>query len=431
MDGVCLAIILLVSLLNIIMVKKEDRVFVNPSITFSFLWLGIVFLSQIKLFDLYQASKEAYFIIMIGVVAFTIGGKVVERCCRSVNASKQSGSKLIVTNRLNYTILTCITLICISAYLPQLILSIRHMMNGVSLNDVRGYLQDADYSTGWANFLGNYFLLPCATVIELLGPLDYWVGKRNKCFCSLSIILVLVRTFGSGGRTPLFNFVLYFVGAYIFACHRKSSLAKPVRAKDKRKFRVYAQIGIFGLSLVTLMRAAGSLVRKLYFYFAMAPVLLTRWCDTISANNYHGYGIVSFNGFFYIIDYFRKNLTGGNYLPRIIEAYKLIADTDSLWLRITSSGTTANAYVSCFWFFYADAGILGVFILSLLWGAVSMLMYHRAARGTDLRCTAAYLLLFQSIFFSFIRFPFGKAYYLISFLMVYMLAFKKKRIATR
>lgn len=431
MGEVCLAFILLISLLNIMTTKKEDRVFVNPSITFSFLWLGIAFLSQIRLFDLYQASNEAYFIIMIGVVAFTIGGKFIEKCCRSVNVSKQSESKSIAINSLDYTFLICIALICILAYLPQLILSVQHILNGVSLNDVRGYLQDADNSTGWANFLSNYFLLPCATVIELLGPLDYWVGKRNKHLCSLSIILVLVRTFGSGGRTPLFNFVLYFVGAYIFACHRRSLLTKPVRGKEKRKFRVYAQIGIAGLALVTLMRAAGSLVRKLYFYFAMAPVLLTRWCDSTSANNYHGYGIVSFNGFFYIIDYFRKNLTGGNYLPRIIEAYKLIADTDSLWLRITSSGTTANAYVSCFWFFYADAGIIGVFFLSLLWGAASMLMYHRAAKGTDLRCTAAYLLLFQSIFFSFIRFPFGKAYYVISFFMVYMLAFKKKRIIMR
>ena len=144
----------------------------------------------------------------------------------------------------------------------------------------------------------------------------------------------------------------------------------------------------------------------------------------VEESGYHGNGLISFNGIFYLFDYLRKNLFGLRYNKEIIEAYELIASTDSTWLRITSSGTTANAYVSCFWFFYADARMLGVVVLSCLYGFIAGQLYYRSIKYRNPIYIVLYLLVIQSIFFSFIRFPFGKAYYFLAMLIIRFLFFR-------
>ena len=410
----------------ILFTKRQNRNLTNPLIVFSILWTTIVALSQERCFDLYEASDLSFLIILIGVVMFAVG-TLLSRLSSSVNLKFWNhGSIARQKFEINYVVLYITVGVCILYYLPQLIVSIISMLRGVSLNDVRGVIQTAEQSTGITNLVSNYIILPFAIAAEPVGAFDFWLGKRDKRLFSLVFMLVLVRTFGDGGRTPLFNFVIYFAMAYLFKKFyvNGNSSFKTNNRKEKRTFRRYVILGILGVACVTLMRAGGVLIRKAYFYFAMSPVLLTRWIEMVEESGYHGNGLISFNGIFYLFDYLRKNLFGLRYNKEIIEAYELIASTDSTWLRITSSGTTANAYVSCFWFFYADARMLGVVVLSCLYGFIAGQLYYRSIKYRNPIYIVLYLLVIQSIFFSFIRFPFGKAYYFLAMLIIRFLFFR-------
>lgn len=425
--NIYLVLILCVIIVNLFVTPKRFRKIVNPTIFFSISWLVICFLAQMKLLNLYFANEETYFIIWVGVCFFSIGAgssyifKRYTFTCRGHYSEKKEYV-------LRYRLLEILAIISIIYFLPSFIRSLLIMLSGFSLNDVRGVIQESEASTGIANFLYNFFFLPIAVALEPLASIDFWCGKRNMRFILEVVVLVVVRTLGDGGRTPFFNLVLYFIIGYIIhrLWHNKKNkqIELKVEKKERRLFRRVSIVGGLGLLTLTIMRTANTIFRKVYFYFSMSPILLNTWKGIVDDLGYKGYGLVSFNGIFYGIEYFRKNLTGTNYIPNIYDAFKLIISTDSEWKKIAPT-TTANAYVSCFWFFYADGGLIGVMIISLLYGFVLNLCFLKLYKNRSLKMATIYLLLFQGLFFSFIRFPFSKAYYCIAFIIIYMCIFKK------
>ena len=159
----------------------------------------------------------------------------------------------------------------------------------------------------------------------------------------------------------------------------------------------------------------------------MPPVLLSWWTDYIDATEWMGNGLVSLNGVFYFVEYFIKNLVRGVYNEPIKAAYDLVALTDSTRVKIAPP-SSANAYVSCFFFFYADGRLYTVVAFSLVYGFVLSLMYNAISATRDMRKTTLYLFLYQGLFFSFIRFQFVKSYYIIAIMFIYFVAFKKDKI---
>lgn len=421
-------ILLLLSIFNIIITDKKDRKISNPSICFSLLWTFVVSLASFRWLGLHKTNEEEYLLICLGVMAFLVGFHLAS-IFKNKKLVMVSGYDREYTPR--YNILCAVTLICIIYYLPGFFKSMVSMLSGMSLNDVRGNIQGSEYSTGLSNFIPNFVILPISVALEPLAIVDYWFGERKKKFIYLVLALVLVRTLGDGGRTPVFNLVLYFVVANAILNQRRKKdnreedkSEKEKNKRDKKVFKRVSVLGVLALTGLTFMRAANTVFRKLYFYFAMSPVLLSRWDEYIRSIGYRGHGLVSFNGIIYLFEYFRKNLTGTAYSHKIIEAYKLVAMTDSQWMKIAPT-TTANAYVSCFWFFNADFGMAGVIILSLLYGLTLGYFYHRMKNNGNLCTLALFLLLYQGVFFSFIRFPFAKAYYIIAILFICFVAYKK------
>lgn len=422
-------ILLLVCVINIIFTNKDDRKVSNPSICFSLLWTFIVWLSSLRWLSLHKTADREYFLICIGTIFFVVGSQL-SKLFRDKNFVTQTNYENEYNFR--YRLLCILAIGCILFYFPDFVKSIIAMLSGVSLNDVRSSVQESEYSTGLANLIPNYIILPVAIALEPLAIIDFWFGKRNKPFIGLVLVLVMVRALGDGGRTPVFNMVLYFIVANIILNQIKKKeepknleIKEEIKAaKDKKMFKKISVAGVALLGVLTFMRAANTIFRKLYFYFAMSPVLFSRWNEYMEPAHYRGYGLVSFNGIFYFFDYIRKNFFGSDYVESIIEAYNAVALTDSQWMKIAPT-TTANAYVSCFWFFYTDGGVIGVILLSLLYGFVMGRCYDRMKKKKDICTLALFLLLYQGVFFSFIRFPFAKAYYVIAIVIVLYVAFEK------
>ena len=411
-----------ITLLALILTPSKYRTLINPSIAFAGLWTMIVMLAGFRWLSMYPTSDEAYLIIVAGVASFVVGGFIAS-IFKHVNGFSYrplyNGEVVI-----RYKLLMILDIICILYYVPSLIKSLSLMFNGVSLNDVRSLIQDSEYSSGLKNFIPNYVILPISTALETIAVVDFWKGNRNRIFISLTGVLVILRIIGDGGRTPLFNVVLYFVVLFSMIVKDKSESTRN-RKKDRRIFIAIFTGGVLLLAVFTLMRAGKTAYRKLYFYFAMSPVLLTWWTNKINALGYVGHGAVSCNGILYFVDYIIKNMTGSEYEPFIINAYNLVAATDSTWIKIAPT-TTANAYVSCFTFFYADGGWVGVILLSFLYGFILNRSFYNIEKFKGNACQiACYLMLFQGMFFSFIRFPFAKAYYIIALILVRFVAFKR------
>ena len=419
--------LLLVFVINLLITRKKDRTVLNPSILFTTLWTFIVFLASLRCIELYPASAKSYLIIFLGVLSFTIGSSIANllnnvHCKRSRFASNIT---------LRYNLLCICAMICIMYYLPGLIRSIRLMAQGASIGDMRSVIQNTELASGWNNFVPNFIILPLAISLEVLAIADFFLGKHHRGLFATTATLVAVRVLGDGGRTPVFNLLIYFLAMYMLAKYdNKENSRLKKSSHNKKKIIVIIILIVIFLVIITFIRSDMKIIsafRILYFYFAMPPVLLSWWTDYIDMTGVMGNGLVSLNGAFYLVEYFIKNLLTGVYNEPIKVAYDLVALTDSTWIRIAPP-SSANAYVSCFFFFYADGRFYTVVAFSLIYGFALSLMYNTVIASKDIRKTTLYLFLYQGLVFSFIRFQFVKAYYVIAILFIYFIAFKKDMI---
>lgn len=412
-----LSICLSVAFLN---ARKENKNILNPSILCPGLWLVIVILGDFQLFTLKTASETARMCIGIGVASFVMG---------SLTYSKFFGkykirAKYNIQDKPNYNLIYFMSAICIVYFLPRAISSINVLLNGNKLSTIRNLAQGTKNNTGFANFWYNFIVLPSAVIIEPLAMSDFWQGKKSTKIFVINLLIVFLRVIADGGRTPLFNLVLYMlVGYYLFKDRKSKKIIHDV-AKKQRKIKRYGLLAVILLGIVSLSRSVSTIWRLAYFYFAMSPILLTNWLRMIDTRHFLSYGLTSLNGFIYPITYIIKNLLRVNYPKSIINAYYFIAETDSTWLLINGQGTDANAYVSMFTFFYADARWLGVVLGSFLYGFLMQYLYTKMQKNKKMLNISLYMLAYQGLFFSFIRFPFVKGYYCLAYLFISLVAFR-------
>ena len=409
-------------ILALLCTKKKYRSLMNPSILFPIIWTFIFVLGKLRFFRLYEASDTAIACIQLGTLSFTLGS-LLWSAIRNHFSFKSSHWLVYDDRNLNYNVLYAVAGVCIVYFLPQMFRSLAVILSGGGLHSIRGLIQNVDSSTGIMNFLYNFIILPAAIVIELIGPLDYWFGKRNKILFGLSLVLVLIRVLADAGRTPLFNFLIYMILGYVCTRNKSRYLSKEEKRR-KKAFRWVALFAVVFLGLTSLSRAGSSIWRIAYFYFAMPNVLLTRWIEIVDSSKFISYGITSLNGLFYAISYLIKNIFRVDHFKLVIDSFNQIALTDSTWFKINGQTTTANAYVSMFWFMYADGRLFGVLLGSFLYGLYMNILYRNLVSNRSQRNAAIYFLAFQGMVFTFIRFPYAKTYYWIAFLALRFLIYR-------
>lgn len=417
---------LLLVITSILFVKKTYRSLLNPIIIFAVLWFSITTLSSLRLFQLFEIDSQTQQIISLGSLFFVISG-IIAIWFRDKFYFKFSTDAVFEKNfEINYKLFFLLGSICFVYFVPDFITSVITLVQGGNLNMVRQVAQGMADSSGLKNFIGTFIVIPSATVLEILGVLDFWNNKKGRKLFYLSLAIIIIRVFGDAGRTPLFNVVIYLLLTIV--ANKFSRRTEKKNKKNTAKILKYGLLGSITLFISTLSRTTTTVYRMIYFYFAMPPVLLERWNTVVDSERFVSNGFVSLNGIFFSVSYILKNIFNINYSPRVIEAYTMVANTDAIWYNIAPGLTKANAYVSLFWFFYTDGRLFGVVIGSILYGLFCGYTFCKYMKIRNIKNLAILLFVYQGVLFSFIRFPFAKVNYVISFALLLFFAFKKKGI---
>jgi oligosaccharide repeat unit polymerase len=306
------------------------------------------------------------------------------------------------------------------------------LLGGNGLDTIRSLAQNSDSilndRSSIENTLRILIILPSATALEPLTAIDFWLGKRDKRLFVICIIIVVLRVVVDAGRTPLVNFLMYMLIGYFLTATYK--MRKKTWHKRRKKWMNFVIISFGGIVLyfTTMSRDGMSTLKNIYYYFAMAPYMDAVWSGYAYSRNLIGYGAASLNGFIFPILYLVKNIFGISFPDGWLNIYNLVLQTDSQWQAITTTGITANAYVSLFWFFYLDGRIVGIILGMFFYGMIMAHFYVKAMISRNIKKVCVFALLFQGLFFSFIRFPFTNIYYSIAFLFLMLLFYKKKDI---
>lgn len=410
-------------LLYYIFNKKPVNIF-NPMVMFTALWTLILCLSNLQLYGLYDFSNSAEQLIELGTVFFGLAFIIYSEFIKLLHPNRLHHNLSCSTNVVpRYLVLYFLGLVCLMYFLPTFLSSIEMLIKGGSFNTIRIVVQSETDGSGINNLLQNFIVLPSAIVIEIVAVVDFWFGRRDRLLFILNMIIIFMRIIADGGRTPIVDLLIYMALGYLLFRRQGKHIVfgnKELQVKVKRYF-ILIFIVIF---IITLSRTSSTIFRQFYFYFAMTPVLLTKWMRIVDGQNFITHGLSSTNGLWFTLSYFLKNLFGIDYFKSISDSYAMIALTDSRWLPIAIGNINANAYVSAFWFLYTDARLLGVLVGMFLYGLIVARSYWNIFLRFNQQSISIYFLIYQGLIFSFIRMPFAKPYYVIA-LVILLIIFRK------
>lgn len=413
----------------------------SPIIAFNAIWALILSLESLHLYGLCVSETRIYFLIMIGIISFNIGFYLWNRVRQNhrifFKVGRYGSNVSIKTNYIpRYELLYVIGILCILYYIGSAISTIRYLLAGTNMGEVRTIVQSTVANTNGSvlgkilNAFAVIFIVPSSLAIQAVGVMDFWFGKKDKRLFTLAVILACISSLGEGGRTAIVNLTIYMIVGYALSgVHiKKQKLDTKAVVKKRKKIIVKVMlVAIVVLTWFTLSRVGQTLLKNLYLCFSMQPYMFNLWANKVDAENLYGYTEASLNGFSFTILYIIKNLLGMDFPKHWKAVYEIIRATDSEWQIITNISTRANAYVSIFWFFYLDGRAIGVVLGLFFYGVYMARSFVEAMKAPNIKYATVFAFAFQGMIYTFIRFPFSNIYYSIAYLMLAMLIFRREK----
>lgn len=415
-------------IIGMLSIKKEKSI-VNPIILLCVLWGFINIFSSIHLYGLYIAQPRTYYYINIGIAAFVMGYYLMKIATRNKGfVLKEINGKKLYSLRKNVCFIFLSLCILFLGY-RFLKFSNIILRNGYSLGAIQTSVgENAASFSGILNAISFLIINPMLVALPAAIISDFYVRKRKPQLLILSILLCVFRVIVSGGRQAFIQLFLYIFISLSFVMDAiKKGLYKSKKKFNKKKMYFVTGLITIGVLLLLTLSRTSAVVKTIYLDFAMQPIMFEIWSKKIQDANMIAYGNATLLGIMYPICYMAKNLLGMSSVPQgIQQVYDMRLSTMSEWVQI-GPNLSANAYVTCFWYFFYDARIYGIIIGMFISGCLAYNVYIKAKRKPTNRNICAYLFIVSAIFYSFGDFYPSNPYYILGFIYAEILMFRPIR----
>ena len=435
MSIVSCVISLVFFIISIFFYRKRKAI--SPVIVFFALWTFILILSNLHLYNIYEASDKAYFLILTMLVFFALG--IVLNICTLKSIHKNTKSKVkeeILKIELRYKIYYTLCFAIIFLYIIDIIIIIQQLQEGTPLWQIRNWTLEPVGSDNpilnrrsfLETIIRNIILAPCEMIIPPITAYYFFTEenkKRNYILLIVSIlVLVTSSVAGGGGRIGF----IYYIGCFIlafFIMYKKEEKSKEIIKKYKKSIGIFFVLGILFIIGYTVLRTGfGNIIKQIYTYFALPPTLLSEWLPEIENVN-HTFGMTTFFGmhsyFFRVLD----TIGLSNLVPPIYnDTYLYITDAEIF--KQVGYGV-GNAFVTPIYYFYIDGGYIFVCLASMFFGFLVSGVFEKFEKNINIKSFAIYALVTYGVFVSFMRIQTAIPAYIIAFIFIEIL-FKEKRI---
>ena len=356
-------------------VKDRKKVYVSPLLLFYALWSFILFLSTLNLYNIKEASNEAYWLIILMLVCFFIGYVVLGKITIKKN-SKEIEKKDIKTdkNNIRLIIFLGISLLTTLFNLIDIYLLIKESNKGVPMWQIRNW-QLAPYGSNnpivnrrsfIEDLIRSMICSPFQIVIPPIVAYIFFNSKNNKkkmLLLMLSIMIIVTSSLaGGGGRFGIIYYLGCFFLAFYIAIKDKRIQETTLKKYKKIMIIIFAVALMFLIGNTALRTGKGNFFKQIYKYFAISPSLLTVWLPTIKEAK-PTFGLLTFFG---IHTYFFRllEMLGLNFLVPSIYEQANIHMLNAEKFKDIGFGI-ANAFVTPIYYFMIDGGYIFVCLASL------------------------------------------------------------------
>ncbi len=385
----------------------------NPACFFSIIWCVVSILSQMKLFGFTGADTYCYILIGIGIISFSTGASALLNKGKSISF-KIKGNRLKRTiDRVNTKMLWVMLIIVFVYTCSKFFLALPYILMDNTLGYVRTiYLNVGGGITANAlDYLINTFIitglrLTCEIIIinELISG-----RKINKFMVSILILIIVMNILLSGGRMILFDLC-----TYAFLAIQLNGFRMSFKLNNKQKAIIYLVGGaaVYAMIYITMDRQSNiTVIESVYGNFIGGVSLFNTIVNDVLGQKWTW-------GTMFVYAVLSIVWVPLNYLfkipyPKTFETYSLLVSP-----FYTVGKTTMNAYTTCWAFFYADFRILGIIILSAIFGIIAANSYNKYIRTRSAVDTCKYLLVLNVLVYSIIRWQFCNSSYLLALILI-------------
>ncbi len=424
------------SILLFIASFKRKNASMIPLVFFLLLWTIILFLSCFHLYGMYPASDEAYWLLIIMEVCFFVGYKLVEWNKKNDPKINDKYTKHLEFSNVYFYIIYIIGFITIILSIIDLVVVLKQYNLGVPLWQIRNWSLQPFGSKNpilsrrsfIEELVRTIICSPFTTIIHPIACYYLFNGelkKRKIALIFISIMILITSSLaGGGGRI---GFIYYLLCLYLsFKVNKLTNekIAKKNNTKYKRIFKTAIVISMTGIILYTGIRTGfGNTIKEAYTYFAMPPTLLSQWLPVIKVST-HTYGYLSFFGLHSYVFRF-LNMANIGLVPGIYNiSYTYITQAEQ-FLSIGSG--ISNAFVTPIYYFYLDGGYPFVIGASGFFGMLVSHFYTNFKKQINIKSFTIYALIMLAIFVSFMRIQTAIPSYIISFILVHLIFYRKKK----
>lgn len=413
MDSLALVIAILFVFFTLIGILIVGNVW-NPITLFCGLYALIMFFYSLHIFELYAASDTAVSIVLIGVCSF-FGGAISKCMIRR----KKIPNKVVLDNSIqsiNFKLLNILNILALIYLCVTAVVVIRMLLSGSSMWYIRYILYNEDSTVGVRSSnlsvqLYSYFVWPWTYVIIPLSVYLFLLkrdkSKEVKLFLVLSTINIALFILITAGRISIIYYLLYFILTRLIS--RKS---QKVPFKYKIIIAIFVVVSMIAINAISASRLSRPLIENAYLYVCgCIPFLSSRLQSFQSGSHVFTYGLSSFRGFFVLLIALLSRTFG---VPDIWS--NVIENCYTQDFTNIAPNVTFNAFSTLFYYFYVDFGMIGVLVLSFVYGFVSMNFYEKFVKKPTFKNLMLYGLIVFGLVFSMIRFQFTNASYAFSFI---------------
>ena len=332
----------------------------NLTLFFVVFWLLIC-----VLYCILYGYNDMTIIIFIGSISFLLGSLPAYWIFSTLK--KKIRLKEFTINFRTENILISIYSIVFSISVFLAYLSLSWYRQGYDWGQIRGIFLAAEGIPGPLKLILVGFVVPCVYITGIVFSIEFFFSKHNRkrnILLFLSASSVVLYGFASQGRFVFLYFLVCLYISYI-------TFGKKFETSKKIKKFLISLVGVILLMTVyrgienagdsSLITASMSIVN----YMVLPIDMMNYYIPEFDKEKFIGEGLVFLGGFIDLLENF-FNMVG-------VKVFTSLEQLDSILSTINDEpidirGGKANAFVSCFSYFYLDGRLLGVIIESAIFG---------------------------------------------------------------
>ena len=416
----------------------KGRRVISPVFLFLLLWFVVLLFSTLRLYNIEPASNEAYLVILLMVMSFTLGYILYEFYKRKIAKKRLlecGGGKEGVDNgqigfndlRIKIYLALCVLLIIFN--IIDCILVLKYVSSGTPAWQVRNWslapFGSSNPILDRRSFLEDVFrnvvLSPLSIIIP---PITAYIvfrvkNKKFRLTCLIISLLALVTaSFASGGGRLGFIYYTVCFGLAFLTLGKTKSIKKSI----SKKMLVLIVVAISAVVGFTVFRTGvGNVAKQTYTYFAVPPTLLTKWLPEIEKSP-KTYGMTSFFGVHSYVFRTADIIGAEQIVPGLYkDSFEHILDAEKF---LDVGYGIANAFVTPAYYFMIDGGYIFVCLASIFFGLVSALIFWLFLEKKNILRFAVYVLVVYGVIVSFIRIQTSIPAYILAFLYIFLMFFR-------